>query len=183
MKIGMFDVNKVNTIIFDCDGVILNSNQLKTNAYYKAVFPSYGHELALGILFESGLQHLADRPEGYYSLPEEVITILKKLPAAWDDTKFIYGYPGKNAALARRKEESWYMAGISSELWEIEKEIALKFLKPGIEYQLKLVQDGEHDKAFKISDGKVTSEDTLKVKLLRRGGFIAVFEPIKSLTK
>jgi phosphoglycolate phosphatase-like HAD superfamily hydrolase len=46
MKIGMFDVNKVNTIIFDCDGVILNSNQLKTKAYYKATFPSYGHELA-----------------------------------------------------------------------------------------------------------------------------------------
>ena len=153
-----------------------------TNSQYPHV-TSYGHELALGILFESGLQHLADRPEGYYSLPEEVIAILKKLPAAWDDTKFIYGYPGKNAALARRKEESWYMAGISSELWEIEKEIALEFLKPGIEYQLKLVQDGEHDKAFKISDGKVTSEDTLKVKLLRRGGFIAVFEPIKPLTK
>ena len=46
MKIGMFDVKKANTIIFDCDGVILNSNQLKTKAYYKATFPSYGHELA-----------------------------------------------------------------------------------------------------------------------------------------
>ena len=46
MKIGMFDVKKVNTMIFDCDGVILNSNQLKTQAYYNATFPSYGHELA-----------------------------------------------------------------------------------------------------------------------------------------
>jgi hypothetical protein len=46
MKIGMFDVKKVNTLIFFSDGVILNSNQLKTKAYYKAVFPSYGHELA-----------------------------------------------------------------------------------------------------------------------------------------
>ena len=42
----MFDVKNANTIIFDCDGVILNSNQLKTKAYYKASFPSYGHELA-----------------------------------------------------------------------------------------------------------------------------------------
>ena len=32
MKIGMFDVKKANTIIFDCDGVILNSNQLKTKS-------------------------------------------------------------------------------------------------------------------------------------------------------
>ncbi|MCL6219520.1 glycoside hydrolase family 97 protein [Zunongwangia pacifica] len=148
-----------------------------TNSQFPHI-TSYGHELALGILFESGLQHMADRPEGYYSLPDKVIDILKKLPAAWDDTKFIYGYPGKNAALARRKGENWYLAGISSELWETENTISLEFLKPGIEYQLKLVQDGAHDKVFKISEEKVTSEDRLKVKLLRRGGFIAVFEPL-----
>ena len=46
MNIGFLNDKKVNTIIFDCDGVILNSNQLKTKAYYKATFPSYGHELA-----------------------------------------------------------------------------------------------------------------------------------------
>lgn len=40
-------MNKVNiseyeTIIFDCDGVILNSNEIKTNAFYK-VARVYGH--------------------------------------------------------------------------------------------------------------------------------------------
>ena len=39
-------INNVNTILFDCDGVILNSNQLKTQAYYKAALPYYGHQLA-----------------------------------------------------------------------------------------------------------------------------------------
>ena len=150
-----------------------------TNSQFPHV-TSYGHELALGVLFESGLQHMADRPEGYYSLPEEIIAILKMLPAAWDDTKFVFGYPGKNAALARRKGENWYVAGISSELRETEKTVSLDFLKPGTEYQLKLVQDGEHDKIFKISDGKVTSEDTLNVKLLRRGGFTAILKPVGS---
>jgi len=46
MNIGFLNDKKVNTILFDCDGVILNSNQLKTQAYYNATFPSYGHELA-----------------------------------------------------------------------------------------------------------------------------------------
>ena len=46
MNIGLLNDKKVNTILFDCDGVILNSNQLKTQAYYNATFPSYGHELA-----------------------------------------------------------------------------------------------------------------------------------------
>jgi len=46
MNIGFLNDKKVNTILFDCDGVILNSNQLKTQAYYNVTFPSYGHELA-----------------------------------------------------------------------------------------------------------------------------------------
>ena len=64
MKIGMFDVKKVNTIIFDCDGVILNSNQLKTKAYYKAVFPSYGHELASSLT--TYLMNNAGKPRGHF---------------------------------------------------------------------------------------------------------------------
>ena len=46
MNIGLLNDKKVNTILFDCDGVILNSNQLKKQAYYNATFPSYGHKLA-----------------------------------------------------------------------------------------------------------------------------------------
>ncbi|HEY8937892.1 MAG TPA: glycoside hydrolase family 97 catalytic domain-containing protein, partial [Cyclobacteriaceae bacterium] len=38
-----------------------------TNSQYPHV-TSYGHELALSVLFESALQHMADRPEGYDQL-------------------------------------------------------------------------------------------------------------------
>ena len=31
---------------------------------------SYAHELALAVAFESGIQHMADRPEGFYALPD-----------------------------------------------------------------------------------------------------------------
>ena len=40
-----------------------------TNSQYPHI-TSYGHELALCVLFESALQHMADRPEGYYTLPD-----------------------------------------------------------------------------------------------------------------
>jgi HAD superfamily hydrolase (TIGR01549 family) len=40
------DLKNYNTIIFDCDGVILNSNYVKTSAFYKAALP-WGNELAL----------------------------------------------------------------------------------------------------------------------------------------
>lgn len=43
MKIS--DLTKYKTLVFDCDGVILNSNQVKTDAFYNAALP-YGKVLA-----------------------------------------------------------------------------------------------------------------------------------------
>lgn len=40
------ELNEYKTIIFDCDGVILNSNKIKTQAFYDTVADDYGHEYA-----------------------------------------------------------------------------------------------------------------------------------------
>ena len=74
---------------------------------------THGHELALTVLFESGLQHLADRPESYLAQPQEVQDFLSALPSTWDETRFIAGYPGEYVILARRKGDTWYVAGIN----------------------------------------------------------------------
>lgn len=37
------------TVVFDCDGVILNSNKVKTDAFYQAALP-YGDELAQALV-------------------------------------------------------------------------------------------------------------------------------------
>ena len=84
-----------------------------------------GHELALTVLFESGLQHLADRPESYLSQPQEVQDFLSKLPAAWDETRFIGGYPGEYVIVARRSGNKWYLAGVNGT--DHVKEVALPF--------------------------------------------------------
>lgn len=74
---------------------------------------SNAHELALTVLFESGLQHLADRPESYLAQPAEVQRFLGSLPTAWDDTRLLTGYPGESVVMARRSGNSWYIAGIN----------------------------------------------------------------------
>ena len=74
---------------------------------------SKGHELALTVLYESGLQHLADRPESFLSQPQEVQDFLGQLPTVWDETRYVSGYPGKSAVLARRSGKTWYVAGIN----------------------------------------------------------------------
>ena len=71
------------------------------------------HELALPILFESGLQHMADRPEAYLRLPASVRDMISSLPSAWEETRLLAGYPGESAVIARYSKGRWYIAGIN----------------------------------------------------------------------
>ena len=84
---------------------------------------SNAHELALTVLFESGLQHLADKPESYLAQPDEVQEFFGKLPVAWDETRLVSGYPADHAVIARRSGNTWYVAGINGT--DQEKQIAL----------------------------------------------------------
>ena len=71
------------------------------------------HELALTVLFESGLQHLADSPESFLAQPEAVQQFLGQLPTVWDETRLVSGYPGESVVLARRHGSIWYVAGLN----------------------------------------------------------------------
>jgi hypothetical protein len=148
-----------------------------TNSQFPHI-TSYGHELALSVLFESGLQHLADRPEGYYDLPDAAKTFLKNVPNAWDDTKLLDGFPGKDVMIARRKGDAWYIGGINAEPREKRKTIKFDFLAMGVKYKLMMIADGKHDKDFIIQYLVVDSKGTVDINLLRRGGFAAYLIPI-----
>jgi hypothetical protein len=149
-----------------------------TNSQFPHV-TSYGHELALSVLFESGFQHMADRPEGYYSLPDAAKAFLSTLPNAWDDTKLLDGYPGRDVMIARRKGSTWYIGGISAELRERKKTIPFDFLADGVKYKLTLIADGVHDKALATQYMVVDKAGSAEVKLLRRGGFVACLTPVQ----
>jgi len=148
-----------------------------TNSQYPHI-TSFGHELALSVVFESGLQHLADRPEGYYGLPDAARTFLKEVPNAWDDTKLLDGYPGRDLIVARRKGALWYIGGISSERFERTKNLNFNFLPESKKYKLTLIADGKHDKDFSVQYKVVDKSSSLSIKLLRRGGFAAVLKPL-----
>ena len=130
------------------------------------------HELALPILFESGLQHMADRPDAYLSLPEPVRNLLSGLPSAWDDTRLLAGYPGESAVIARRSGDTWYIAGING----TESEITLEpdFSKIGKNVVLSTLITDNGDKpalGFNIQNNVKAGKLTLPA----RGGFVAIF--------
>lgn len=140
---------------------------------------SYGHELALSVVFESGLQHLADRPSGYLELPDAARTFLKEVPNAWDDTKLLEGNPGRNIIIARKKGDSWYIGGLSGERFERTKTLKFEFLPEGARYKMTLISDGNHDKEFATQYIVVDRTSSVSVKLLRRGGFVAKLNPLQ----
>lgn len=127
---------------------------------------TYGHELALAVLFQSGLQHLADRPSAYLSLPDEVRSMLIALPSVWDETQLLSGYPGNHAVIARRSGSRWYIAGING----TDEPQTLSFRE--VRGNITLAADGETDRSFSISHPEAVSS----VDCLPRGGFLLIAE-------
>jgi len=74
-----------------------------------------GFEIALSVIFTSGIQHIAETPSGMASQIDFVKEYMSSLPENWDDVKFIDGYPGKYVILARKKGDRWFIAGINGE--------------------------------------------------------------------
>jgi hypothetical protein len=146
-----------------------------TNSQHEHI-TSYSHELALAVLFESGIQHFADRPEGYYNLPIAQQDFLKNFPTAWDDTKLIGGYPGEYAVMARRKADTWYIGGINGKDATQVLEVNFSFLEEGKNYTLQLTKDGADPKSFETEIKEVRKGDVLKISCLARGGFSGILK-------
>ncbi|WP_291528784.1 glycoside hydrolase family 97 protein [Bacteroides sp. UBA939] len=138
---------------------------------------SHGHELALPVIFESPLQHMPDRPSTYDNLPEPVKRLLSELPTAWDDTKFLAGYPGVEVIMARRKGDVWYIAGINGTNEPRTLRASLEAI-PVSGKQISLFKDGADDKNFAIEENISLSdnETALEVQCLPRGGFVAIIK-------
>lgn len=72
-------------------------------------------QLATTVLYQSPLQHFGLVPANLEEQPSFVIDFLKQVPAVWDDTRFITGYPGRLAVIARRHGGQWYVAATNGE--------------------------------------------------------------------
>ena len=127
-------------------------------------------ELALPVLFHSGVQHLAETPEGIAKVPAFVKTFLQAFPASWTDTKLIDGYPGKFVVMARKAGNKWYIAGINGE--NTAKGVSFDSSKFG--RRAKLIVDGKEDLSFVQSE--LNTDGKTAVSMKPYGGFVMVVE-------
>ena len=137
---------------------------------------SWGHELALSVVFESGLQHLADSPQSYLGLPDDARRFLAGVPAAWDELRFLDGEPGKFAVLARRLGRVWYVGGINGEGDVKKVSVPLDLLGNGT-FDMLLVADGR-ESTFLVTKRQRNGLDAQAVEMRPYGGFAMRLVPL-----
>lgn len=130
-------------------------------------------ELALSVLFLSGIQHYAQSPEGMVGVPDDVKAFLRKLPGNWDDVKFLEGYPGKYAVIARRSGNRWYIAGINGDKNEKKLNLDLTSFKKN---NVTLFTDGTGSELFSKAILNAAKQKKCDLTLNANSGFVMVLE-------
>lgn len=131
-------------------------------------------EMATAITNQASVQCIAVQPDNIGSLPQFEKDFLKTVPAAWDETRFIDGYPTKYVVMARRHGNDWYVGGLNG----TGKPMTLTVCLPMFAGQkVKLYADNKKKKGEAIASSalktvKVDSKGMLKVTMQPLGGII-----------
>lgn len=153
---------------------------------YRAERPNAGsigtraYQLALFVIFESGLQMLADNPTLYYR-NEDCTRFITSVPVIWDETVALEAKIGEYAIVAKRKGDKWFIGGMTNN-GKTEREFTLKldFLKKDRSYQMTSFEDGinagRQAMDYRCKSSQVKNGDVLTIKMVRNGGFAAVIE-------
>ncbi|PTY07178.1 alpha-glucosidase [Opitutaceae bacterium EW11] len=129
-----------------------------------------GFELALSVLFTSGIQHYAEIPEGMAKAPDYVRDFLRHVPSVWDDIRFIDGFPGKFVVLARRAGDTWYLCGINAD--DTARKVVLPLRKLGFSGSGSLIVDGGQGNLSFRQETVSAAGKPVELTLEPQGGFV-----------
>ena len=147
-----------------------NSASIGTRAYQMALF----------VIFESGIQMMADNPTLYYR-NDECTKFMTQVPQTWDETIALKAKVGEYVIVAKRKGEKWYIGGMTNnQKQQREFELNLDFLKDGKNYRMTSFEDGVNANRqamdYRKKERDFKKGDKVTVRLARNGGFAAVIE-------
>lgn len=168
-----------NTILPFSRNVIGSADYTPVTFSAKNRDTSEGHELALAVVLESGLTHFADHIDEYAKRPIAE-HVLEQVPAVWNETRLLAGYPGDLAVLARRDGDHWFVGGISAGPPRA-LELALDFLNNG-SWTVEVVTDDGNGGL----NSTITSMEPgcrLPVALVEHGGFVALLSPADTVAR
>lgn len=127
--------------------------------------------LATAVLFQSGVQHFALAPNNLTDAPVWAVNFMKEVPTTWDEVRFLEGYPGKYAVLARRKGTKWYIAGINAQ----KETLSLKLKLPMVVSGAALICYFDDEKLNgNVKTIKHKSSQEIEIKIPANGGILLV---------
>jgi alpha-glucosidase len=133
------------------------------------------YQLALFVVFESGLQMLADNPYYYYR-ERECTDFITSVPVTWDETKVLAAEAGEYIVVVKRKGDQWFFGGMTNSK-KRSVELSFDFLPQGKEFTLTSFEDGINaDRQaldYKKKTIKVSSNTKMTVNMERDGGWAA----------
>ena len=147
-----------------------NSASIGTRAYQMALF----------VLFESGIQMMADNPTLYYR-NDECTRFITQVPQTWDETIALAAKVGEYAIVAKRKGDKWFIGGMTNnQEQQREFELDTDFLKEGQTYQMTSFEDGKNANRqamyYQKNEHTLKKGDKISIRLARNGGFAAIIE-------
>ena len=103
---------------FDWGGVMMNKYLSKDNKSRHQRFTSDVFEMATAITNQSSVNCICLYPNNLQDVPQWELDWLKNVPTAWEDTKFIAGYPTKYVVVARKSSvENGSGAALTAGRW------------------------------------------------------------------
>ncbi|MBP3213393.1 MAG: glycoside hydrolase family 97 protein [Bacteroidaceae bacterium] len=129
------------------------------------------YALATAVLFQSPVQHFALAPNNLTDAPAWAIDFMKAVPTTWDEVRFIDGYPGKYAILARRTGSKWFIVGINADDQPLKKTLQLPMFEKGTSLQMY-----SDDAQLKGSVKTLKAKKQIAVTIPKNGGLVIVNE-------
>jgi alpha-glucosidase len=136
------------------------------------------HQLALAVLFESAVQNFADSIEAYEDSAGK--PFLQQVPATWDQTWLLEGFPGRYVTMARRSGSDWFVGAICAASGRSAR-VNLEFLEEGVSYTAEIYEEVfdkldhyrfKHSTEISVRHETVTKKDSLLLKLRVNGGSV-----------
>lgn len=164
-----------NTVAsMDWGGTIMNRYMSQDNKSRHPRQTTDVFEMAAGIMNQAAIQCIAMCPNNLTDIPQFEIDWLKQLPTTWDETRFIDGYPGKYAVLARRSGDKWYVVGLNALKEPLKLSLDLPMFE-GKEFTVYSDKPLKKDQKFaeaEMKPGKLNKKGQVKVTIQPNGGLI-----------
>lgn len=153
-------------------GTFLNKHLSRDNASGPLRRSTDAFQLATAVLYQNPVQNFALAPNNLKDAPAEAIEFMKTVPTSWDETRYVDGYPGRYAVIARRHGDKWYIAGISNLTEPLKLKLRLPMLSK--DDTATLIEDADAKGTLLRRELKVKRPDEVKLTLQPKGGFIIV---------